>query len=226
MVAKAGTGIHESKTPLVGVGGGRTAIRRVDIWHGLLWSKYKGAVFSKLHAMAAAGPIDLRFIQVCETRSDRAGTPIDLGYHTYPYALLFAGEYDRIPKLQLFWRMFGETWRSRADLVLLGGYGRAENWIQIVAARLSGKSVGVFCDSTLNDHPQTWAKSLLKRLFFAQCRIAFCYGVRSADLAERYGVPPSRIVWPVATAALPDSYAATDVAEQRRLYAPARPRFL
>jgi glycosyltransferase involved in cell wall biosynthesis len=200
--------------------------KRVDLWHSILWSKYRGAVFSEIHALAVNGPIDIKFYQICETRLDRAKVPVDLSAHLYPYILVFQGDYSRIPKLKLFARVFREVVVSRADLVLLGGYGKFENWVQLAAAIISGKAVGVFCDSTLLDHPQTPVKSLLKRIFFARCRVAFCYGERSAQLAIHCGVPASRAIYPVAAAALPRDYRADQIAALRLSHAAPTPRFL
>lgn len=199
---------------------------QVDIWHGILWSNYKGAVFSHLHELADDGPVDIRFFQVSETRSDRVGTPVDLTYHRYPYRLLFNGDYNRIPKARLFWRVFRETFESRAAMVLLGGYGLPEHWVQAFAARLSGKAVGLFCDSTLRDHKQTLIKSVLKRLFFSLCQVTFCYGERSAELARFYGVPDSRVIYPIAAAALPRDYKADDIVDLRRRSRPSEARLL
>jgi glycosyltransferase involved in cell wall biosynthesis len=205
----------------------RSAVpKRVDIWHSILWSKYKGATFTELHRLSDESELSFRIIQIAETRSQRIDTPVDLSYHDYPYEVVFPGSYDAVPRLRLYARLFSLVMRSDADLVLLGGYGRSEHWAQAVAALLSGKRLGVFCDSTLNDHRQGGVKSLLKRLFLSRCEVVFGYGERSAELARYYGVPESRIVRPLATAALPRSYDVSVIPELRKARRAAEPQFL
>ena len=116
---------------------------RVDIWHNILWSKYKGGVFSELHRECVRHGIDARFFQIAETENDRRGlAKVDLTYHKYPYRLIAKGSYQDIPLLRLVAILFWNTLTSPADIVVIAGYHKIEYWAQLVAARLSGKIEG------------------------------------------------------------------------------------
>src|SRR5262249_35339737 len=65
---------------------------RIDIWHNILWSSYKGEVFSALHAYADNNKFTVRFFQIAETEGNRVAlSGVDLTHHRYPYRLLFKG---------------------------------------------------------------------------------------------------------------------------------------
>jgi len=67
----------------------------ISIYHNILWSKYKGGVFSQVYVQGRARDIDTSFVQIAETDDDR--TPlggVDMSYHQYPFRLLFHGDYS------------------------------------------------------------------------------------------------------------------------------------
>jgi len=182
------------------------------IVHNIIWSKYKGWIFSSLHTLAERDGIDIEFIQIAETENDRVGlVGVDLTYHQYPYKLLFTGSYGDVPKLSLAKQLFLEVWHTNADFVLLPGYHLPEYWIMLLAARLRGKAVGVFCDSTAYDRPHSFIKGLMKRIFFSQCDVFFGYGLRSREYLMSYGAPSKNIYFKCQAAALPHDYDANTV---------------
>ena len=145
-------------------------IARIDIWHNILWSSYRGRVFSELHTKAQRTGAEIRFFQIAETDSERKVlSPIDKANHIYPYTLLFAGSYDAIPVFRLCAKIFWLTFRSRADLIVLSGYSRPEYWIQAAVAVLRRKKLAVLCASTLYDKKRTLARTVLKRFLFSLC---------------------------------------------------------
>ena len=202
---------------------------RVDIWHNLLWSRYKARVFSALHERARTAGAQFRFFQISETDSDRNElSPIDRISHAYPYSLLFASSYDAIPRVRLLVRTFWLTFVLPADLVVLAGYGRPEYWGQLVAALITGKKVAAFCDSTLYDSGRNALKWVLKRIFLSACTGVFCYGQRSVEYLQALGVPRGRIWIRCQAAAFTEGYAPQHALQERIARAPdvSRPRYL
>jgi glycosyltransferase involved in cell wall biosynthesis len=201
----------------------------IDIYHNILWSKYKGVVFSEISTMAHQQDLIINFTQISETDTDRAIlNRVDLSYHNYPFKLLFSGSYSEIPAYLLTSRLFISIWNSKADLVLLPGYHRPEYWAMLLAAVLKGKKRAVFCDSTIYDKSQSLLKGFLKRLFFSFCNGFFSYGERGRSFLEHYGAPPRNIFQRCQAAALPIGYSTEHAFHQRRALAPSAvaPRFL
>ncbi|MDD2658579.1 MAG: glycosyltransferase family 4 protein [Methylococcales bacterium] len=177
------------------------------ITHNILWSKYKGGVFSALYQLGLKTESNIEFLQIAETEADRVGlADVDLSYHQYPYKLLFKGSYSEVPKWLLVKTLFLEIWQTKADMVVLAGFHLPEYWSMLLAARLRGKIIGVFCDSTTYDRPRSFFKDLLKRFFFSQCNAVFCYGQRSKEYLNSLGVPDKAIYFRRQAAALPHDY--------------------
>ena len=203
---------------------------KLAIFHNILWSKYKGGVFSALYRLAAAEGVQPTFVQIAETESDRVALGgVDMAYHTYPFELLFKGSYYATPASLRVRTLMKQAWRTDADLVILPGYERAEYWAMLFVLAVRGKKRAVFCDSTAYDRPRSWHKTLAKRLFFAMCHGFFGYGTRSKEYLEMHGVPSEEIHFRCQAAALPMSYTEAGAMEQRARLAPRpedTPRFL
>lgn len=202
---------------------------KLVVWHNLLWSRYKAGVFSQLSTLGRARGVEVFVHQIAETAADRAVlSPVDRDLHQYPYDLLFKGNYGAIPRGDLFRTLAARTWSSDADLTILAGFERPEFWLQAFVLKLRGKQFAVFCDSTLNDNPQSRLKSAAKRLFFALSSGVFCYGERSREYLHYHGVPDSKIFIRRQAAALPRDYSQDEVLRRRpALVAGAdAPRFL
>lgn len=180
---------------------------RVSIFHNILWSKYKGIIFSRLHSFALQRNTNISFFQIARTNSDRKIlNEIDSSYHRYPYQLLFDGSYDSLPKRLLCKRLFWKAARSKADLIVLPGYHLVEYWFMLLACILTRKKRAVFVDSTANDQPDSVKKYWLKRFFFSRCDGFFAYGERSKEYLLSFGVPAGKIITRCQAAALPHSY--------------------
>ncbi|WP_024878656.1 glycosyltransferase family 4 protein [Methylosinus sp. LW3] len=200
---------------------------KIDIWHNILWSRYKGGVFSSLDKLARSRGVEISFFQIAETDSQRQSlNAVDLSYHQYPFTLLFPGSYDSIRLVQLYFTLFWRVFRSDADLIILCGYHRLEYWIQFLALLLLGRARGVFCDSTIADHPRSVLKGALKGFFFRNCDAIFCYGLRSKEYVLSYGVEPSRVRFRCQAAALPSDYDVKQVLARRLEEVSRTPLFL
>jgi glycosyltransferase involved in cell wall biosynthesis len=192
------------------------AAPKVEVFHNILWSKYKGGVFGELYRQARDQGMPVRFIQIAETERSRLSLGgIDLSYHQYPYELLFRGAYEDVPKLEMGLRTFIRVFRSKATLVIIPCYNRMEYWGMLIGALLRRKRRAVFCDSTALDRPQTWLKSLLKWIFFRCCHGFFAYGKRSGEYLKMHGVPAAKIYTRCQSAALPHDYSPAKALAQR-----------
>jgi glycosyltransferase involved in cell wall biosynthesis len=185
---------------------------RIAIYHSILWSKYKGVVFSELYVLAKARGIDAAFTQIAETEDDRIGLgAVDLSFHRYPFRLLFRGTYERIPLLRRIVSVVRDVKNNPADFTILPGYHRIEYWAMLFACAALGRKRAVFCDSTKFDRKRTLWREIAKRVFFGMCDGYFCYGVRSKEYLLSYEVEESRIIIRYQAAALPPTYNASKV---------------
>jgi len=202
---------------------------RVDIWHNIVWSKYKGEVFSSLHKLNDPQEFDIQFFQIAETQGDRTSlSGINLEHHRYPFTLLFQGSYDQIKLYKRVWSILHHTLQSDAQLVLLTGYNKIEYWLQLVVLKIRRKKIAVFCDSTIYDQPQSSRKAFLKRLFFTSVDGVFGYGRRSRDYVIYHGVDPRCVFYRCQAAALPLDYTPESALASRLALAPLpeAPRYL
>jgi glycosyltransferase involved in cell wall biosynthesis len=188
---------------------------RITIYHNILWSKYKGGVFSHVHSLALARGVDVSVTQIAETegqRMDLAG--IDLSYHTYPYRLLFRGSQDNVVWYKRIFAAANDIYKNPSDLVVLPGYHKIEYWAMLITCILLRRRRAVFSDSTPFDKPEVRWRELAKRIFFARCHGCFTYGARSKEYLMSYGVDESKIHIRRQAAALPHDYEPSAVMER------------
>jgi glycosyltransferase involved in cell wall biosynthesis len=180
---------------------------RISIYHNILWSKYKGEVFSHVHSLALDRGVDISVTQIAETEGQRTDlSSIDLSYHTYPYRLLFRGSQDSVVWYKRIFAATRDIYKNPSDLVVLPGYHRIEYWAMLLACILLRRRRAVFSDSTPFDKPEVRWREFAKRLFFARCHGCFTYGSRSKEYLMSYGVDESRIYIRRQAAALPHDY--------------------
>jgi glycosyltransferase involved in cell wall biosynthesis len=202
---------------------------RVDIWHNILWSRYKGEVFSSLYKINNKNELDIHFFQIAETNSKRLGlSPTNLDHHRYPFDLLFKNSYDNVGLFRRLKAILVRTIVSDAKLTLLAGYGNFEFWAQFLVLLLKRRKVAVFCDSTIYDRKQRVAHGLLKGVFFRNVDGIFAYGSRSKEYVVHYGAPPDKVYDRCQAAALPLDYAVEKALAMRLKGAPSTeaPRYL
>jgi glycosyltransferase involved in cell wall biosynthesis len=185
---------------------------RIAIYHNILWSKYKGVVFSQVHLDGAPRGITPSFIQIAETEDIRVGLGgVDLSYHQYPFRLLFRGSISNAPLIRRIGALARDLYKNPVDLVIMPGYHRAEYWAMLVVCILLRRKRAVFCDSTAVDRPRVAWREWAKRWFFVWCNGFFCYGIRSKEYLMSYGVSESKIAYRCQAAALPHGYSADKV---------------
>jgi glycosyltransferase involved in cell wall biosynthesis len=185
---------------------------RVAIYHNILWSKYKGVVFSQVHLDSEVRGITPSFIQIAETEEMRVGLgAVDLSYHQYPFRLLFRGSYGKAPLVRRIGALARDLYKNPVDLVIMPGYHRAEYWAMLVVCIMLRRKRAVFCDSTTVDRPRSAWRDWAKRWFFGWCNGFFCYGIRSKEYLMSYGVSESKIAYRCQAAALPRGYSVAKV---------------
>jgi glycosyltransferase involved in cell wall biosynthesis len=193
--------------------------KRVIVCHNILWSKYKGAVFSELWKLSLGSGLQFQFVQIAETEGERVGlSSVDLTYHSYPYELLFQGSYSKQSSLRILRSLIRSVRRLKPDLVILPGYEKLEYWGLLAYCVLTGTKRAVFCDSTARDRRSVPWRTAAKRLFFSQCDGYFAYGVRAREYLLGLGAKASNIYFRCQAAALPHSYS-PELAYRARLAA-------
>jgi glycosyltransferase involved in cell wall biosynthesis len=197
-------------------------IPKVRIYHNSMWAKYKGVIFSQIQTLHDSFGINVDFIHVSETSDKRAalGAP-DLSYHSYPHRLLFRGNSDHIPAYKLALALIRDVIRNKSELVVIPGYHRFEYWAMLWTCIILRRKRAVFCDSTSRENIRIRSKEIAKSFFFLQCQGFFCYGARSKEYIQSYGIDPKLIYSPCQAAALPHAYDASSIlgryrASQRR----------
>lgn len=169
----------------------------IDVYHNILWSRYKAAVFSELFDLCSKENININFYQIAETELCRINlSKVDFHLHKYPYDLLFKGAYEKVKKLNLYIKLISLLLKSNAKLVVLPGYSNIEHWVMLLILLIKRRKIGVFCDSTIFDNKQTQLKFILKRFFFRRCDVVFAYGERSFKYVEGFGVKNEKIYYP------------------------------
>jgi glycosyltransferase involved in cell wall biosynthesis len=179
----------------------------ISIYHNILWSKYKGGVFSQVYEQSKARGIGTSFIQIAETDDERIALgDVDLSYHQYPFRLLFRGAYGQPSRWRRIVTLAQDVVANSSDLVVMPGYHRVEYWAMLFVCILLRRKRAVFCDSTEFDRPKTNWRELAKRVFFSGCDGFFCYGIRSKEYLLKHGAEESKIVFRCQAAALPHEY--------------------
>jgi glycosyltransferase involved in cell wall biosynthesis len=203
---------------------------QIAIFHNIMWSKYKGGVFSAINDLTTNTPTKVSFTQIAETEGDRVALGgIDLNYHRYPYELIFSGAYTGVPLIKRVAALVARAWKSQADVVVMPGYERLEYWAMLATLIVRRKPRAVFCDSTAYDRVSTPLKSIAKRMFFSRCDGFFGYGIRSREYLMQHGVPSEKIHFRCQAAALPLDYSEATAMARRLAAAPQAgdaPRFI
>ncbi|PXW93239.1 glycosyltransferase involved in cell wall biosynthesis [Sphaerotilus hippei] len=203
---------------------------QIAIFHNIMWSKYKGGVFSAIHDLTQGSGTQVSFTQIAETEGERVALGgVDLNYHRYPYELIFPGSYTSVPTYQRTAALVARAWKTQADVVVLAGFERIEYWAMLATLMVRRKPRAVFCDSTAYDRPSRLLKALAKRLFFSQCDGFFGYGIRSREYLMQHGVPSEKIYFRCQAAALSLDYDESTALARRLEAAPKEgeaPRFV
>ncbi|MEM4204675.1 MAG: glycosyltransferase family 4 protein, partial [Candidatus Methanomethylicaceae archaeon] len=163
--------------------------RRILIFHDILWSYYKGAVFSELYNLLIEQGFEPLFVHIALTTQERTrlGDP-DYSVHRYPYKVLFNKPLNEIGYLNRALAVAQTLLEFRPHLVVLPGYADLCCWAGLLVAKVLGSKVIIAIDSTEADKPRKWYKEFAKRIFCDFSDGAFCYGTASACYARKLGI--------------------------------------
>lgn len=191
---------------------------RVELWHNLLWSRYKGAVFNALQSRVD-GRDDICFsvVHLAETIAERKMiSAADRSFHRYQLEVLLKGALDDYTDFERCSRVFFRAMRTSADVVVLPGFDRLEYWVLLLVFVVRRVPRAIFIDSTLDDRPRHLFKMVLKRFFAARVDLVFCYGERAAQYALSLGVPRANLVVRCQAAVMEPTYCPVETAKARR----------
>lgn len=166
----------------------------VLIYHNILWSHYKGRVFSELNRLCTQQGIACYVVHFALSERQRASLgDVEYSLHEYPYALLSNGAYDDLSTRVKVLLALKALKQHDPRVIVLPGYWDPAYWAILMAARIQGRKVIVACDSTELDHRRTWSKEFLKRQFIRHCQGGFAYGIRAKNYLVKLGMPEKRI---------------------------------
>lgn len=163
--------------------------------HNLLWTPYKGDMYSETYKKSQALGLDFGFIHIAETsKARRLLSPVDLSFHRYPYSLLFSNEdIESISQLRLSYRLIRKVHELNPKVVLVPGYDSIAFWILLLYATFRRMKVVSSLDSTEADRRRAWAKELPKKFFYRFVDSVVCYGQRSKEYLLKLGVSSEKI---------------------------------
>ena len=187
------------------------------VFHNILWSHYKGAVFSQLYRQAQASGFTISFVQIAETeKGSNSLSSVDLAIHQYPYQLLFSGCYENISFLRKSLALSGALLRHRPKVVVLPGFSDPAFWVLLLLGRLAGCRPILTFDSQRIDRPRFPFRELVKTIFVRLCDLGFTYGTKSKEYLQALGMAEQNIVVRVQAAVNDEVFSIYSTARQSR----------
>jgi glycosyltransferase involved in cell wall biosynthesis len=167
---------------------------RVIIIHHLLWAHYKNAFYEELIKQSERySGLDIHILQIAKNEYTRAEMPIQF-MPNYQYKLLFDGMLEDVPKLMIFKSILKEINDFKPEIVNINGFF---TWYHILTAfycKLKGIKIILSNDSTANDNPKVWWKSLLKRAMIRISDGYYCFGTKSAEYLSTFGADDTKFL--------------------------------
>lgn len=168
---------------------------KILIFHNILWSHYKAAVFSELNQIAESRGDQLAVVHLAKNEKARAHMSLpDLSMHDYPYDVLGKDFIEDWGTFELFREMKKAISKFSPDLVVLPGYTLGA--YQLLSLSLAfGRRMTVFntVDSTAYDQKRSYLKELYKSGLMRLYDGVFCYGTLHREYIQQLGVPKNKI---------------------------------
>ena len=115
----------------------KSANKRVLLVHNVLWSHYKGIVFSELAKMCSSIGFDFKVIQIAKSLKTRKNIgSIDTNYHSYNYKLLFDSFWEETNLIQRAFHISKEINSYKPNLIILNGYSDLSIFLITILCRL------------------------------------------------------------------------------------------
>lgn len=163
------------------------------IFHSLLWSHYKGEVFSRLYELVKDTNIDIKVVHIALNEYGRKFLgDIDLSIHRYPYEILFDRPLEETRAIDRILSTLKVFLKYRPDVVVINGWHDYYCWVITLIAKLWGKKVILQNDSTELDKKRKSYIEIFKRIFIKSCDAYMCYGTASINYLKRLGASDNK----------------------------------
>lgn len=168
--------------------------KKVLIIHNILWSHYKGVVFSELYRIMSKNGYELKVIHIAKNEKGResVGT-IDLSTHNYPHTLLFDKNIDNVSSLGKTFRLLKEVFKFKPNLIITPGWDSPSYFFIALISKFWDIRTIISVDSTEFDNKRTVLKETAKKIILKLYDASFTYGKASSEYVEKLGMNPNRI---------------------------------
>lgn len=168
-------------------------MKKIVFVHNILWSHYKGIVFSEIYRRIQY-QWDFRVIHLALNQSFRKDFgQVDYTVHQYPFEVLFDTNIQEVSVWKRAFYLFKRLTKTDLDVILFSGYDDPAYWLPMVWFKLRGKKVGITLDSTATDHPRTVVGETFKKCLLKFVDFVFCYGQKHQAYAQQLGLKPHQI---------------------------------
>lgn len=172
----------------------RNRHRKILIIHNILWSHYKGIVFSELYKLCEKNNVDLMVLQIALNEKGRKTLgDLDTSIHKYPYKLLFEKSLEEITFIEKTTIFLREILYFKPDIIVIPGWNDPVYWIIEIFSKFLGKKLILQNDSTEFDRERVWYKEFIKKLLVKLVDIYWCYGRASKSYLKKLGAEEKRI---------------------------------
>lgn len=168
--------------------------KKVLIIHNILWSHYKGVVFSELYRIMSKNGYELKVIHIAKNEKGResVGT-IDLSTHNYPHTLLFDKNIDNVSSLGKTFRLLKEVFKFKPNLIITPGWDSPSYFFTALISKFLDIRTIISVDTTEFDNKRRVLKETVKKIILKLYDASFTYGKASSEYVEKLGMNPNRI---------------------------------
>ena len=168
--------------------------RTILIFHNILWSHYKGRVFSELYKLAKQDGFDLKVIHIAINEKGRKNLgEVDKTVHQYPYKVLFEKTLEEVSLLQRVTKLLKVLFREEPDVVAIPGWNDLTYYLIAFITKIMGKKLIFQNDSTYFDRPRKWYKEIPKKLIIKLADAYWCYGTASKEYLLKLGATEDKV---------------------------------
>ncbi len=169
-------------------------MKKILIIHNILWSHYKGVVFSELYKLAIKEGYDLKVIHIAVNEKGRAKLgDIDKTLHQYPYELLFEISFEETRMFSRSIKLLKSFFKEKPDIVAIPGWYDFAFYLLAFVSKIFGKKVILQNDSTYEDRPRRFYKELPKKIIVKLSDAYWCYGTASKRYLLKLGADEEKI---------------------------------
>lgn len=167
---------------------------KILLIHNVLWSHYKGIVFTELAKMCSSNGFDFKVIQIAKSLKTRKNIgSIDTNYHNYNYKLLFDSFWEETSLINRFYHIAKEIKSYKPNLIILNGYSDLSIFLITILCRLLKIKIIQTSDSNRIDKKRFYLLEKLKFFILNQAEIIFCYGEMQKNYLLGLGIKKDKI---------------------------------